>query len=180
MSKRNKAKAVNFGIIYGQSAFGLSDRLSIPRAEAKEIIENYFKQYPGIKRYIDSQIQFAREHLYVESMLGRKRWLRDIVSANQTVRGFAERNAVNMPIQGTAADMIKLAMIAVHRELKAAGLDTRMVLQVHDELVFDVPEGEAEQAGKLIKDAMCEAMQLPNGVPIEAETGVGANWLEAH
>lgn len=178
--QRNKAKTVNFGIIYGLSAFGLSDRLSIPRAESKEIIENYFKQYPGIKKYIDSQIQFAREHLYVESMLGRKRWLRDIVSANQTVRGFAERNAVNMPIQGTAADMIKLAMIAVHRELKASGLDTRMVLQVHDELVFDVPEGEAERAGKLIKDAMCGAMKLPNGVPIEAETGVGANWLEAH
>jgi DNA polymerase-1 len=178
--QRRRAKAVNFGIIYGQSAFGLSEKLNIPRAEARNIIDNYFRQYPFIKKYIDSQIQFAREHLYVESMLGRKRWLRDIVSANQTVRGFAERNAVNMPIQGTAADMIKLAMIAVHRELKSSGLDTRMILQVHDELIFDVPEGEVEKAQKLIREAMCAAMQLPNGVPIEAETGVGKNWLEAH
>lgn len=178
--QRRRAKGVNFGIIYGQSAFGLSEKLNIPRAEAKEIIDNYFKRYPFIKKYIDSQIQFAREHQYVESMLGRKRWLRDIVSANQTVRGFAERNAVNMPIQGTAADMIKLAMIGVHRELKSSRLDTRMMLQVHDELVFDVPDGEVDSARKLISEAMCAAMQLPNGVPIEAETGVGMNWLEAH
>jgi DNA polymerase-1 len=178
--QRRRAKAVNFGIIYGQSAFGLSESLGIPRSEARDIIENYFRQYPFIKKYIESQIQFAREHLYVESMMGRKRWLRDIRSANQTVRGFAERNAVNMPIQGTAADMIKLAMVAVHRELKAAKLETRMILQVHDELIFDVPEGETDIARKLIRDAMCGAMQLPNGVPIEAETGTGKNWLEAH
>ena len=177
---RRRAKAVNFGIIYGQSAFGLADKLNIPRAEAKDIIEAYFKQYPHIQQYIGSQIQFAREHLYVESMLGRKRWLRDITSANQTVRSFAERNAVNMPIQGTAADMIKLAMISVHRELKAAKMETKMVLQVHDELIFDVPEGEVEKAQKLIVDAMAGAMVLPNGVPIIAETGVGKNWLEAH
>jgi DNA polymerase-1 len=178
--QRRRAKAVNFGIIYGQTAFGLSESLNIPRAEAKEIIDNYFKQYPYIKKYIDSQIQFARENQYVESMLGRRRWLRDISSANQTVRGFAERNSVNMPIQGTAADMIKLAMIAVHRELKAAQLDTRMVLQVHDELIFDVPEGEVERARKLIEETMCGAMKLPNGVPVEAGTGYGKNWLEAH
>ena len=177
---RRRAKAVNFGIIYGQSAFGLADKLGIPRAEAKEIIDNYFRQYPHIKKYIDSQIQFAREHQYVESMLGRKRWLRDITSANQTVRSFAERNAVNMPIQGTAADMIKLAMIAVHRELKAAKLETKMILQVHDELIFDVPEGEVDAVQKLIVDSMAGAMKLPNGVPIVAETGVGKNWLEAH
>jgi DNA polymerase-1 len=177
--QRRNAKAVNFGIIYGQTAFGLSESLNIPRAEAKEIIDNYFKQYPFIKKYIDSQIQFAREHQYVESMMGRRRWLRDITSANQTVRQFAERNSVNMPIQGTAADMIKLAMINVDRELKASGLQTRMVLQVHDELIFDVPDSETERAQKLIRDAMCAAMVLP-GVPIEAETGVGKNWLEAH
>jgi DNA polymerase-1 len=145
-----------------------------------DIIDNYFRQYPFIKKYIDSQVQFAREHQYVESMMGRRRWLRDISSANQTVRGFAERNAVNMPIQGTAADMIKLAMIAVHRELKAAKLETRMILQVHDELIFDVPEGEVDAARTLIEKAMCGAMTLPNGVPIEAGTGVGKNWLEAH
>jgi DNA polymerase-1 len=179
-TQRRNAKAVNFGIIYGQTAFGLSNSLNIPRAEAKDIIDNYFRQYPFIKKYIDSQVQFAREHQYVESMMGRRRWLRDISSANQTVRGFAERNAVNMPIQGTAADMIKLAMIAVHRELKAAKLETRMILQVHDELIFDVPEGEVDAARKLIEKAMCGAMTLPNGVPIEAGTGVGKNWLEAH
>jgi DNA polymerase-1 len=178
--QRRRAKAVNFGIIYGQTAFGLSESLNIPRAEAKEIIDNYFRQYPFIKKFIENQVQFARTHLYVESMLGRRRWLRDITSANQTVRGFAERNAVNMPIQGTAADMIKLAMIAVQKELRASALDTRMILQVHDELIFDVPEGEVDRARKLIEETMCRAMTLPNNVPIEAGTGVGENWLEAH
>jgi DNA polymerase-1 len=177
---RRNAKAVNFGIIYGQTAFGLSQSLGIPRGEAKEIIDNYFRQYPFIKKYIENQVQTAREQLYVTSMLGRKRWLRDITSANQTVRSFAERNAVNMPIQGTAADMIKLAMIDVKRALKAAQLDTRMVLQVHDELIFDVPVGEVTQVRKLIEDAMGGAMTLPHGVPIVAQTGVGDNWLEAH
>jgi DNA polymerase-1 len=178
--QRRRAKAVNFGIIYGQTAFGLSESLGISRGEAKEVIDNYFRQYPFIKKYIESQVQSARARQYVESMMGRKRWLRDISSANQTVRGFAERNAVNMPIQGTAADMIKMAMIAVHRELKSAKMETRMILQVHDELIFDVPEGEVEKARKLIRDTMCGAMKLPNGVPIEAEAGVGKNWLEAH
>lgn len=177
---RRNAKAVNFGIIYGQSAFGLSDKLGISRTEAKTIIDSYFEQYPAIKRYIDNQIRFARENLYVESMLGRKRWLRDITSANQTVRGFAERNAVNMPIQGTAADMIKLAMIALHRELKSRQLQTRLVLQVHDELILDVPLGELEQVKAIVKASMESALPLPNGVPVVAEAGVGENWLEAH
>lgn len=178
--QRRRAKAVNFGIIYGQSAFGLSESLGIPRSEARDIIDNYFRQYPFIKKFIGDQIQFARQHQYVESMMGRKRWLRDITSANQTLRGFAERNAVNMPIQGSAADMIKLAMIRVQAALKANHLQTRMVLQVHDELIFDVPEHEVAQASKLIQEGMCAALPLPNGVPVEAETGVGDNWLEAH
>lgn len=178
--QRRRAKGVNFGIIYGQSAFGLSETLSIPRAEAKMIIDNYFQQYPGIKRFIEGQIGFAREHGYVQTMLGRKRWLRDIRSANQTVRGFAERNAVNMPIQGSAADMIKKAMIAVHHELAASRLRSRMILQVHDELIFDVLETELEEVSALIQKGMSAALPLPNGVPVEAQTGHGANWLEAH
>lgn len=177
---RRAAKAVNFGIIYGQSAFGLAENLGIPRSEAKTIIEEYFKQYPAIKQYMDNQIAFARQTGYVRTALGRKRWLRDINSSNQTVRGFAERNAINMPIQGTAADMIKLAMVKVFNEIHHAGLNTKMILQVHDELVFDVPEQEVEQVTALIKNAMQNAMQLPNGVPIVAEAGVGLNWLEAH
>lgn len=177
---RRAAKAVNFGIIYGQSAWGLAENLNISRTEAKEIIDNYFRQYPAIKRYMDNQMNFARETGYVETLMGRKRWLRDINSSNQTVRGYAERNAINMPIQGTAADMIKLAMIKVHRLLKESGLGTRMILQVHDELVFDVPEHEVEAAKTLIQEGMQSAMKLPNGVPVVAEAGVGANWLEAH
>ncbi len=177
---RRAAKAVNFGIIYGQSAFGLSENLGISRTEAKTIIDNYFAQYPSVKKYMDTSINFAKEHGYVQTLLGRKRWLRDIYSANQTVRGYAERNAINMPIQGTAADMIKMAMINVHRELKKEGLQTRMILQVHDELVFEVPEDEVDQARDLIKTAMQQAMTLPHYVPINAETGTGNNWLEAH
>ena len=177
---RRAAKAVNFGIIYGQSAWGLAENLSISRTEAKEIIENYFRQYPSIKQYMENQMNFARETGYVQTLLGRKRWLRDINSSNQTVRGYAERNAINMPIQGTAADMIKLAMVKVHRALKKEGLRTKMILQVHDELVFDVPEDELEQARTLIQQNMQEAMELPNGVPVVAEAGSGDNWLEAH
>jgi DNA polymerase-1 len=177
---RRAAKAVNFGIIYGQSAFGLSESLGISRTEAKTIIDNYFAQYSGIKKYMDDTINFAREHTYVQTLKGRKRWLRDITSANFTVRGFAERNAINTPIQGTAADMIKLAMIAVHRELKKNGMKTKMILQVHDELVFDVPEDETNQVQHLVKHCMESAMKLPYDVPINAETGTGSNWLEAH
>ncbi|GAA4463347.1 DNA polymerase I [Nemorincola caseinilytica] len=177
---RRAAKAVNFGIIYGQSAFGLAENIGVSRTEAKTIIDNYFAQYPSIKKYMDTSVNFAKEHGYVQTVMGRKRWLRDIYSANFTVRGYAERNAINMPIQGTAADMIKLAMIAVHRELKKQGLRTKMILQVHDELVFDVPEAEVEQAKELIRTCMEGAMPLPHDVPVNAEAGSGNNWLEAH
>lgn len=177
---RRAAKAVNFGIIYGQSAWGLAENLGISRTEAKGIIDNYFKEYPSIKQYMDNQMNFARETGYVQTLMGRKRWLRDINSSNQTVRGYAERNAINMPIQGTAADMIKLAMITVHRELNKQKLRTRMILQVHDELVFDVPVEEVDEAKALITESMQRAMELPNGVPVIAEAGSGDNWLEAH
>lgn len=177
---RRAAKAVNFGIIYGQSAFGLAENIGVSRTEAKTIIDNYFTQYPSIKKYMDGSVNYAKEHGYVQTVMGRKRWLKDIYSANFTVRGYAERNAINMPIQGTAADMIKMAMIVVHRELKKQNLQTKMILQVHDELVFDVPEHEIEQAKELIKTSMEHAMELPNGVPTNAEAGSGTNWLEAH
>ncbi|MBS1783327.1 MAG: DNA polymerase I [Bacteroidetes bacterium] len=177
---RRAAKAVNFGIIYGQSAFGLAENLGISRSEAKEVIDNYFTEYPAIKSYMDNQIALARETGFVQTLLGRKRWLKDIRSSNQTVRGFAERNAINMPIQGSAADMIKLAMIHVHKELQAAALQTKMILQVHDELIFDVPEQELDQATTIIRKGMQEAMPLPHQVPVVVEVGVGNNWLEAH
>lgn len=177
---RRAAKAVNFGIIYGQSAFGLAENIGVSRTEAKSIIDNYFAQYPSIKQYMDRSINFAKEHGYVQTVMGRKRWLKDIYSANFTVRGYAERNAINMPIQGTAADMIKLAMIAVHRELESRKLRTRMLLQVHDELVFDVPLDEVTIVQPLIQSCMEAAMPLPHGVPANAETGTGKNWLEAH
>lgn len=177
---RRAAKAVNFGIIYGQTAFGLAGSLGISRTEAKEIIENYFKQYPGIKQYMDDTIDYAREHGYVKTLKGRKRYLADINSANQTVRGFAERNAINSPIQGTAAEMIKLAMIKVHEELGKTTLKSRMILQVHDELVFDVPEEEVDELKELVVKGMESALPLPNDVPINAEAGIGDNWLAAH
>ena len=175
---RYKSKSVNFGIIYGQGAFGLSENLGIPRAEAKSLIDNYFKEYPSIKGYMDNEINFARENGYVETLLGRKRWLRDITSQNQTVRGFAERNAINAPIQGSAADMIKIAMINIHHELKKRELKTKMLLQVHDELVFDVYKPELETVKPIIEKLMQEA--LPLKVPVEVGMGVGENWLEAH
>ena len=173
-------KAVNFGIIYGQTAFGLAGSLGIGRTEAKEIIDNYFIQYPGIKQYMDDTINFARETGYVQTLMGRKRYLADINSANQTVRGFAERNAINSPIQGTAADMIKLAMIKVKKALDTSGLQSKMILQVHDELVFDVPEKEVDELKKLVVEGMESAMPLPGDVPVMAEAGVGENWLAAH
>ncbi|MBL7902243.1 MAG: DNA polymerase I [Bacteroidia bacterium] len=175
---RYKSKSVNFGIIYGQGAFGLSENLNIPRAEAKELIENYFKQYGGIKDYMDHEIAFARKHGYVQTLLGRKRWLRDINSANHTVRGFAERNAINAPIQGSAADMIKLAMINIHEALKKSAFRSKMLLQVHDELVFDVYQPELPELKALVEKHMKEA--LPLEVPIEVGMGSGKNWLEAH
>ncbi|WP_145858597.1 DNA polymerase I [Pedobacter suwonensis] len=177
-TQRRNAKAVNFGIIYGQSAFGLSQNLGIPRKEAAEIIEQYFAQYPGIKRYMSDTMNFARENGYVETIMGRRRYLRDINSANQTVRGFAERNAINAPIQGSAADMIKIAMINIHKEMKAQNLQSTMTMQVHDELVFDVLRSEKEAMKAIIQDKMANAIKLT--VPIVVEIGEGNNWLEAH
>jgi DNA polymerase-1 len=175
---RYKAKSVNFGIIYGQGAFGLADNLNIPRAEAQELIKNYFKEYNGIKSYMDDEIQFARDHGYVKTLLGRKRWLRDINSANATVRSYAERNAINAPIQGTAADMIKVAMINIEAALRKGNFKTKMLLQVHDELVFDVYKPELEKVKPIIEHHMKTA--LPLKVPVEVGMGVGTNWLEAH
>ena len=177
---RYKAKSVNFGIIYGQGAFGLAENLGISRAEAKEIIDNYKKQFPNIQKYMDDTIAFAKANGYVETLMGRKRWLKDITSANFTVRGFAERNAINSPIQGTAADMIKLAMIKIHDAFKKEGLKSKMILQVHDELVFDVLKEEIERVKSIIIDCMQHALKLPNDVPTDAELGSGLNWLEAH
>jgi len=177
-TQRRNAKAVNFGIIYGQSAFGLSQNLGIPRKEAAEIIEQYFIQYPGIKRYMSDTMNFARENGFVETIMGRRRYLRDINSANQTVRGFAERNAINAPIQGSAADMIKIAMINIHKEMKAQNLQSTMTMQVHDELVFDVLRSEKEAMKAIIQDKMANAIKLT--VPIVVEIGEGDNWLAAH
>jgi DNA polymerase-1 len=177
---RRKAKSVNFGIIYGQGAFGLAENLGISRTEAKTIIDNYKKEFAGITKYMDDMINYAREHGFVQTVMGRKRWLRDINSANFTVRGYAERNAINSPIQGTAADMIKLAMVKVHHAFKEHGLKSKMILQVHDELVFDVIKEEEEKIKPVIIDCMQSAMTLPNNVPVVAEVGAGTNWLEAH
>ncbi len=177
---RYKAKSVNFGIIYGQGAFGLADNLGISRAEAKEIIDNYKKEFVGISAYMADTILFAQEKGYVQTLMGRKRWLKDINSSNFTVRSFAERNAINSPIQGTAADMIKLAMIRIHAKMKEAGLASKMILQVHDELVFDALLEEVSVLEPIILNCMREALPLPNEVPVEAELGKGKNWLEAH
>lgn len=177
-TQRRNAKAVNFGIIYGQSAFGLSQNLGIPRKEAAEIIEQYFAQYPGIRQYMSDTMNFAREHGFVETIMGRRRYLRDINSANQTVRGFAERNAINAPIQGSAADMIKIAMINIHQDIKSRKLQSKMTMQVHDELVFDVPRAEVEEMKAIISHRMKTAIKTT--VPIEVEIGEGNTWLEAH
>jgi DNA polymerase-1 len=175
---RRKAKTVNFGIIYGISAFGLSQRVGISRGEAKEIIENYFKQFGGVKTYMDETVNKARENGYVETILGRRRYMRDINSANAVMRGFAERNAINAPIQGSAADMIKVAMIHIHNWLNDEKLKTRMILQVHDELLFDVPNDELALVEAKIKYLMENSMPL--SIPVVVESGTGNNWLEAH
>ncbi|WP_442589549.1 DNA polymerase I [Pedobacter sp. AW31-3R] len=177
-TQRRNAKAVNFGIIYGQSAFGLSQNLGIPRKEAAEIIEQYFTQYPGIKRYMTDTMNFARENGFVQTIMGRRRYLRDINSANQTVRGFAERNAINAPIQGSAADMIKIAMINIHQDIIDRKLQSKMTMQVHDELVFDVLKSEVEVMKEIISHRMKTAIKTT--VPIEVEIGVGETWLAAH
>ena len=175
---RRKAKTVNFGIVYGISAFGLSDRLNIPRGEAFEIIENYFAQYPGIKKYMDDTIAFAREHQYVETIMGRRRYINDINSSNGAVRGYAERNAINSPIQGSAADMIKLAMIRIHEEMEKKKLKSRMILQVHDELVFDAVKDELDTLKKIVEHNMKNAIKLDVDLVVDMNTG--SNWLEAH
>lgn len=175
---RRNAKMVNFGIIYGISAFGLSERLNIPRREAATIIEQYFLKYPGIKAFMDQSIARARKEGFVETMMKRRRYLRDINSGNATVRGFAERNAINAPIQGTAADMIKIAMINIHREMERLKTRSRMILQVHDELVFDVHQDEIEMIKPLVLKGMQEA--IPLDVPVLVEMNTGRDWLEAH
>jgi DNA polymerase-1 len=160
------------------SSFGLSERLSIPRKEAADIIQQYFSRYTGIRSYIDQIIKSAKKNGYVETMMKRRRYLRDINSGNATVRGFAERNAVNAPIQGTAADMIKIAMINIFRDFSQLNLKSRMILQVHDELVFDVHKNEVEQVRTLVDDKMKNA--IPLDVPVVVEINTGENWLEAH
>ncbi|WP_329904608.1 DNA polymerase I [Porphyromonas pogonae] len=176
---RRNAKTANFGIIYGISAFGLSERLNIPRSESKMLIEGYFASYPGVKEYMDKSIEDAKETGYVTTLLGRKRYLKDINSANAVVRGYAERNAINAPIQGTAADIIKLAMIRIYNTIKERGLKSRMILQVHDELNFNVYRDELDEMKQIVLDGMQGV--LPHlKVPLIAEMGVGANWLEAH
>ena len=175
---RERCKMVNYGIAYGMSAFGLAQRLGIPRKEAARIIDHYFAQFPGIRKYMTDTIEFARQHGYVETITGRRRYLRDIRSSNATIRGAAERNAINTPIQGTAADMIKLAMIQIHRELAALKLKTRMILQVHDELIFDLHAPELDAVSALVEDKMKNALSLD--VPVVVEIGTGRNWLEAH
>ena len=177
---RYKAKSVNFGIIYGQGAFGLAENLAISRQEARDIIDNYKKQFTHIQQYMDDTIAFCKKHGYVETLMGRKRWLKDINSGNFTVRSFAERNAINSPIQGTAADMIKLAMIMIHDEFKKQKFRSRMIMQVHDELVFDAHKEEVDIIKPLIINCMQTALPLPKNVPTDAEIGVGENWLEAH
>lgn len=175
---RRRAKAVNFGIIYGMSAFGLAERIGISRGEAAEIIKSYFREYAGIQEYIDRCIASARQNGYVETMFGRRRYLRDINSTNSVVRQFAERNAINSPIQGSSADMIKIAMANIHKELKNNDLKSKMILQVHDELVFDTCIDELDTVKKIVKDKMENAMKL--NIPVVAELNVGENWLEAH
>ncbi|HBV65951.1 MAG TPA: DNA polymerase I [Rhodopirellula sp.] len=175
---RDKAKTVNFGIIYGISAFGLQQRLNIPRHEASELIENYFEKYPGVQAYIDSTIAFAKQHGFVATCTGRRRYIRDINSKSRNVVNAAERLAMNSPIQGTAADMLKIAMIRTHKALVEGGFSTKMVLTVHDEIVFDMPIDEQERVMPVIEASMKNT--LPMRVPIEVELGVGRNWLEAH
>jgi DNA polymerase-1 len=175
---RRKAKTANFGIIYGVSSFGLSQQLNIPRSEASEIIKAYFKEFAAVKEYMDRVIEEARKQEYVETILGRRRYLRDINSRNNTLRGWAERNAINAPIQGTAADIIKVAMIHIQQWLTAEKLQSRMIMQVHDELVFDVHKNEQDIMQEKVADFMKNA--LPLDVPMEVGIGMGANWLEAH
>ena len=177
-AQRSDAKAVNFGIIYGVSAFGLSNQTSLSRSEAKELIDTYYQTYPKLRAYIDGQIHFARENGYVETVLGRRRYLKDINSRNAVVRGGAERNAVNAPLQGSAADIIKVAMINIYNRFEKENFKSKMLLQVHDELVFDAHKDELEIITPIIKQEMENAFKLK--VPLIVDIGIGENWLEAH
>ena len=175
---RRRAKEVNFGIIYGISPFGLSQNLDIPRSEAKEIIDSYFTEFKLVKEYMDNSIKKAKDKKYVETILGRKRYLRDIDSRNFTLRGFAERNAINSPIQGSAADIIKLAMIKISDWMRTEDLKSKMIMQVHDELVFDVVKSEKDKMEKNVKKIMENIIEFD--VPLTVEIGTGKTWLEAH
>ena len=176
--ERRKAKTANFGIIYGISAFGLSQRLDIPRGEAKELIEGYFATYPQVKEYMDRAIAEAKERGYVVTAFGRRRYLHDITSRNAVARGVAERNAINAPIQGSAADIMKLAMIEIHRRFKAEGIESKMILQVHDEVVVDTLRSELDRVKQIVQESMESIASLR--VPLISDAGIGSNWLEAH
>ncbi len=176
--QRTNAKTVNFGIIYGVSAFGLSQQTTLNRTESKDLIESYYKTYPKLRDFISNQISFARENGYVETILGRRRYLNNINSQNSIIRSADERNAVNSPIQGSAADIIKLAMIGIQTKINDAKLRSKMLLQVHDELIFEVPKNEIPQMKEIIKFEMENA--FPLSVPLSVEIGEGENWLNAH
>jgi DNA polymerase-1 len=175
---RRRAKEINFGIIYGMGAYGLSQRLGITPEEGQNFITNYFVQYPGVNAYMMGTMADAHHKGYVTTLLNRRRYLPDINSENRRVREFAERTAINTPIQGTAADLIKIAMINIHRRLQKENLRSRMILQVHDELVFEAPENELAALSTLVREEMSQAIRLD--VPIKVDVGVGENWLEAH
>ena len=176
--ERSKAKTANFGIIYGISPFGLSERLGVSRTEAKELIDNYYLSYPDVEKYIKESIELARENGYIETIFHRKRYLPDINSHNATVRGYAERNAINAPIQGSAADIIKVAMNNIYQQFRENNIRSKMILQVHDELNFSVYPEEKEIVQRIVIDCMQNAFQMK--VPLIADYGWGANWLEAH
>lgn len=175
---RRAAKTVNFGILYGISAFGLADRLQIPQSEAKQLITDYFKSFPKISDYLNDTLDFARQHGYVETLMGRRRNIRDINAKNGILRAAAERNAINAPIQGTAADLIKIAMIRIHNIMEEKKMRSKMILQVHDELVFDTCPDELELLTEIVKEQMSGAMQL--SVPLDVNINSGHNWFEAH
>jgi len=177
-AQRSNAKTVNFGIIYGVSAFGLSNQTDLTRSESKELIETYYKTYPKLRDYMDEQVEFAKEHGYVKTVMGRRRYLKDINAKNHVVRSAAERNAVNAPIQGSAADIIKVAMINIYDALEEQNFKSKMLLQVHDELIFDAHKDEVDALKSLVKDKMENAFKLD--VPLDVEMGTGENWLEAH
>ena len=176
--QRSRCKAINFGIIYGMSTFGLAQRLGISRTEASSFIDEYFRQYPGVRAYMDKAVADARAKGYAETVLHRRRGLRDIASRNATLRQAAERNAINSPVQGSAADLVKIAMVRVSRALAARGLKAKLVLQIHDELLLDVPRDEEATVRELVGDAMRGALDF--GVPLVVEIGSGRTWLDAH